>query len=83
MYKRGNEEKIVRLQNGGEDFTVSGILDEFPITSIQQASDCFRMGRSINQFGRLCGPETQSSVTANASSTDYSSIISLCSAEGN
>ena len=34
-YKRGNEEKILRLQNDGDDFTVSSLLDEFPITSIQ------------------------------------------------
>ena len=30
-YKRGTEEKILRLQNDGEDFTVSSMLDEFPI----------------------------------------------------
>ena len=58
-YKRRNEKKILRLQNEGKDFTVSSMLDEFPITSIQQASDCFPMERFINQFRRLCGPETQ------------------------
>ena len=30
-YKRDNEEKILRLLNDGEDFTVSSMLDEFPI----------------------------------------------------
>ena len=80
-YKRGNEEKILRLQNDGDDFTVSGMLDEFPITSIQQASDCFRMGRFINQFRRICGSETQSGDSANASNTDYSSINSLSPSE--
>ena len=53
-YKRGNEEKILKLQNDREDFTVSSLLDEFPITPIQQASDCFRMGKFINQFRRNC-----------------------------
>ena len=33
-YKEGNEGKILRLQNHGEDVTVSSVLDEFPITSI-------------------------------------------------
>ena len=66
-YKRGSEEKILRLQNDGEDFTVSSILDEFSITSIQQTSDCFRMGRVINQFRRICGPETQSNASVNTS----------------
>ena len=73
-YKRGNEEQILRLQNDGEDFTASTMLDEFQITSIQQASDCFRMGEFINQFRRICGPETQSIASVYASITDYSSI---------
>ena len=62
-YKRGNEEKILSLQNDGEDFTVSSMLDEFRIISVHQASDCFRMGRFINQFRRICGPETQSNAS--------------------
>ena len=80
-YKRGNEEKILRLQNDGEDFTVSSMLDEFPIRSIQQASDCFRMRRFINQFRRVCGPETQSNASVNTSNTEYSSINSLSPSE--
>ena len=66
-YKRSNEKKILRLQNDGGDFTVSSILDEFLIISTQQASDCFRMGRLINQFRRICGPETQSNASVNTS----------------
>ena len=80
-YKHGNEEKILQLQNNGEDFTVSSMLDEFPITSIQQASDCFRMGRLMNQFRRICGPETQSSASVTPSNTDYRSIDSLSPSE--
>ena len=53
------------------------MLHDFPIISVQQASDCFRMGRIINQFGRICGPETQSNASANTSNTEYSSINSL------
>ena len=80
-YTRGNEEKELRLQNDGEDFTVSSMLDDFPIISIQQASDCFRMGRFINQFRRICGPETQSSASVNASNTDQISINSFSPSE--
>ena len=76
-YKRGNEEKILRLQNDREDFTVSSMPDEFPIISVQQASDCFRMGGIINQFRRICGPETQSNASVNTSNAEYSSIDSL------
>ena len=80
-YKRGRYEKTLRLKNDGADFTFKSVLDEFPINSAQQASDCFRMGRFINQFRRICGPETPTSASANASNTDYSSINSLGSAE--
>ena len=55
-YKRGDEENILRLQNDGEDFTVTSMLANFPIILIQQASDCFRMGRFINRFRQICGP---------------------------
>ena len=80
-YKRCNEEKILRLRNDGEDFSVSSMLDEFPIISLQQASDCFRMGKFINQFRRICGPETQSNASVNTPNTEYSSIKSLSPSE--
>ena len=80
-YKRGNEKKRQRLQNYGEDFTVSSMLDEFPIISVQEASDCFRMGKQINQFRRICGPETQSNPSVNSSNAEYSSINSLSTSE--
>ena len=35
------------------------------------------MGRFINQFRRICGPETQSIASVNTSNTEYSSINSL------
>ena len=57
------------------------MLDEFPIISVQQALDCFGMGRFINQFRRICGPETQSNASVNTSSTEYSSVNSLSLSE--
>ena len=80
-YKRGNKLKFLRLKNDGEDFTVSSRLDEFPIISVQQASDCFRLGKFINQFRRICGPEIQSNASVNTSNAKYSSINSLSPSE--
>ena len=57
------------------------MLDEFPIFSIQQVSDCFRMGRFINQFRRIRGPETQSKASFNTSNTEYTSVNSLSPSE--
>ena len=76
-YQRGSKGKILRLQKDGEDFTVSSRLVDISITSIQQASDCFQMGRFINQFKRICGPQTQSNASVNNSNTEYSLINSL------
>ena len=39
------------------------------------------MGKFINQFTGICGPETQSNASVNASNTDYSSINSLSPSE--
>ena len=39
------------------------------------------MGKFINQFRRICGPETQSNASVNPSNTEYSSINSLRSSE--
>ena len=77
------KKKYCDYKNDGEDFTVSSLLDGFPITSIQQASDCFRMGKFINQFRRICGPETQSNASVNTSNAEYSSINSLSPSEDN
>ena len=82
-YKRGNKEKILRLQNDGEEFTVSSMLDQFPTISVQHASDCLRMGKFINQFRRICGPETQSNASVNSCNAEYSSIDSLSPFEDN
>ena len=57
------------------------MLDEFLIISVQQASDCFRMGKFISQFRRICGPETQSNTSVNSSNAEYSSIDSLSPSE--
>ena len=35
------------------------LSNEFPTTTLQSATDCFRLGRTINQFRRLCLPSTQ------------------------
>ena len=41
------------------------------------------MGRFINQFRRICGPETQSNASVNTANTEYSSINSLSPSENN
>ena len=54
--QQGNHEKILRLQNDGESYTLNSISNEFPTLSAQSAAACFCMGKTINLFRRLCYP---------------------------
>ena len=55
--QQGNDNKV---QIDGENFTLNSISNEFASTTIQSATDCFRQGRTIDQFRRLCQPSLQS-----------------------
>ena len=65
------------MHNDGENFTLKSLSNEFPTATIQPASDCFRLGRTINQFRRLRLPSTQSLSSVEESEPTYSSINSL------
>ena len=75
--QQGNDNKVLRLHNDGENLTLNSLSNEFPSTTIQSATDCFRLGKTINQFRRLCLPSTQSFSSAEGSDPTYSSIDSL------
>ena len=74
--QQGNNNNVLRLHNDGENFTLNSLSNEFPPTTIQSATDCFRLGKTINQFRRLCLPSTQSSRSVGESDPTYSSIDS-------
>ena len=75
--QQGHNNKVLRLHNDGENFTLNSLSNEIPLTTIQSATDCFRLGKTINQFRRLCLPSTQSLCSAEGSDPTYSSIESL------
>ena len=72
-----NDNKVLRLHNNGENFTLNSLSNEFPTATIQSATDCFRLRRTINQFRRLCLPSTQSLSSVEDSEPTYSLINSL------
>ena len=76
-WQQRNDNKILRLHNDGESFTLNSLSNKFPSTTIHSATDCFRLGKMINQFRRLCLPSTQSSSSAEGSDPTYSTIDSL------
>ena len=71
------DNKFLRLHNEGENFTLKSLSNKFPSTTIQSATDCFRLGKTVSQFRCLCLPSTQSLSSAEALDPTYSSIDSL------
>ena len=69
------------MHNDDENFTLNSLSNEFPTTTIQSATDCFRLRKTINQFQRLCLPSMQSLSSVENSEPTYSSINSLSTNE--
>ena len=80
--QQGNDNKVLRLRDDGKNFTLNSLSNEFPSTTIQIATDFFRLGRTINQLRRLCQPSRQSLSSEEDSEPTYSSINSLSTNEG-
>ena len=72
-----SDNSVLQLHNDGKNVTLNSLRNEFPSTAIQSSTGCFRMGRTINQFRRLCLPSTQSLSLVEASEHTYSSVTSL------
>ena len=81
--QQGNDGKVLRLHNDGENFTLSSPSNEFPTTTIQSATDCFRLGRTINHILRLCLPSRQTFSSVEGSEPTYCPINSLNTKEDN
>ena len=60
-----------------KNFTLNSLSNEFLTATIQSATDCFQLGRTINQFGRSCLLSTQTLSSVEGSEPTYSSINSL------
>ena len=75
--QQGKDQKILRLHNDGENFSLNSISTEYASSTAQLAADCFRMGRTINQFRRLCRPGSPVSLSSSESSTGTYSSISV------
>ena len=74
------DQKILRLHNDGENFSLNSISSDFSTSSVQLAADCFR--KAINQLRRLCRPGSPLSLSPSASSTGTYSSISVIETDG-
>ena len=72
-----NDNKVLWLHTEGENFTLNSLSNAILTTTIQSATDCFRLGRTINQFRRLCLHSAQSLSSVEDSEPTHSSISLL------
>ena len=70
------------MHNDSKNFSLNSISTNFTISSVQLAADCFRIGRTINQFRRLCRPGSPVSLSPSESSTGTYSSISVTETDG-
>ena len=69
------------MHKDGQNFRLNSLRNEFPSTTIQSATDRFRLGKTINQFRHLCLPSIQSLSSPEGSDPTYSCIDSLSTNE--
>ena len=80
--QQGKDQNILRLLKDGENFSLNSISIDFVTSSVQLAADCFRMGRTSNQFRRLCQPGSLVSLSTSESPTVTYSSISVIETDG-
>ena len=79
--QQASDKKVLRVHTGGEYFMLNGLRNRFQTTTIQTATDCFGMGRTIDQFRRFRLPLKQHLSSAERSEPTYNWIISLSTNE--
>ena len=72
-----NDRKFLRLHGDDDFLMLRSLSNEFPISTLQSAADCFRMGSTISQFPQLCELLTPPMSSVEDSEATYSSWNSL------
>ena len=75
--QQSKDQKVIRLHNDGKNFSLISISTDSSTSPVQLAADCFRMGRAINQFRRLCRSQSWVSLSSSERSNAIYSSISV------
>ena len=65
-----------------KNFCLNSISTDFATSSVHLATDCFRIGKGINQFRRLCRPQSPVSLPSSESSSGNYCFISVLESAG-
>ena len=73
--QQGNTRKTLRLKNDGNEHHVEDYLEDNEVlATMQEMTDCFRLGKTINQYKQLCSSISPASSTSSLNEHDYSDI---------
>ena len=73
--QEGNRRKSLRLKNDGNEHHVEDYLEDNEVlATMQDMTDCFRLGKTINQYKQLCSSFSPASSTSSLNERDYNDI---------
>ena len=73
--QQGNTRKTLRLKNDGNEHHVEDYLEDNEVlATMQDMTDCFKLGETIDQYKQLCSSISPASSTSSLSEHDYSGI---------
>ena len=73
--QQGKTRKTLRLKNDGNEHHVEDYLENNEVlATMQDMTDCFKLGKKINQYKQLCSSICPASSTSNYSKRGYSDI---------
>ena len=74
-WQQGNTRKTLRLKIDGNEHHVEDYLEDNEVlATMQDITDCFKLGKTINQFKQLCSSISPASSTSSLNEQDYSDI---------
>ena len=73
--QQGSTRKTLRLQNDGNEHHVEDYLEDSEVlATMQDMTDCLKLGKTINQYKQLCSNISPASSTSSLYERDYSDI---------
>ena len=73
--QQGNVKKTFSLKNDGNEHHVEDYLkDNEVLATMQDMSDCFKLGKTINQYNQLCSNISPASSTSSLYERDHTDI---------
>ena len=73
--RQGNTRKTLSLKNDGNEHHFEDYLDDNEVlATMQDMTDCFKLGKTINQYKQLCSRSSPASSTSSLNERDYRDI---------